>query len=108
MKQEESAASSCTSESEDTIGSLCGPVDGFDQSDAAAAFDPVAGANPLTLDGCKKIFEHGLVATKIADRSRRGTLVFVGRCGFHDGSWSISKVHRDDAIVFENDGAFCA
>ncbi len=64
------------SDSEDTIGSLRGIVNGFYEGDATAAFDSVAGASPLTLDGCEKIFEHSLVTTKIADRGRRGTSCF--------------------------------
>ena len=96
------------SDSEDSNGSLCSAVDGFDQGNAATAFDAVTGASPLILDGGKKIFEHGLVPSKIADRGRRRTLVFVGRSGFDDWRWTVSKIYSDDAIVFENDGAFSA
>src|SRR5580704_4438147 len=96
------------SDSEDTIGRLRGTVDGFNQGDATPAFGAVASAGPLILDGCEKIFEHGLVPAKIADRGRRRTLVFVGSSGFDNWGRSVSKIYRDNAIVFENDGAFSA
>jgi len=46
---------------------LCGAVDGFDEGDAAAAFEAVTGGGAVLLDGLEKIFEDGLVAAKIAD-----------------------------------------
>jgi hypothetical protein len=61
----------------DSIGSSCGMVDGFDQGDAAPAFDAITGTSAFLLYGSKKIFEDSLVAAKIADRGGRGTLVFI-------------------------------
>lgn len=52
-------------------------VDGFDQGDAAPAFDAITGTSAFLLYGSKKIFEDSLVAAKIADRGGRGTLVFI-------------------------------
>src|SRR5580658_3949262 len=96
------------SDRDSSIGSLCGTIDGFDEGNATPAFDAVTGTSAFILDGCKKIFENGLVATKIADGGGRGTLVFIRGGGFGDGSWSISEICDDDAVVFENNGAFCA
>jgi len=88
--------------------SFCGAVDGFDEGDAAAAFEAVAGGGAVVLDGSEKIFEDGLVAAEIADDGGGGALVFVGGCGFGGGGWSVSEIGGDDAVVLENDCAFGA
>src|SRR6202040_4213388 len=70
----------------------------------------------ILLDGCKKIFEDGLVAAEISDGGGRRALVFVlggfvetsEGCGNSVGAWSISQVGRDDTVVFEDHGAFAA
>ena len=59
------------------------------------------------LDGLEKIFEDGLVATKIADDGGGRALVFVEGGGF-GGGWGVSEIGGDDAVVFENDGTFGA
>lgn len=92
----------------DTIGSFCGAVDGFDEGDAAAAFEAVAGGGTVVLDGLEKIFEDGLVTTEIADDGGRGALVFVEGGGFGGGGWGVPEISGDDAVVLENDGAFRA
>src|SRR5271170_1622609 len=102
----------CVSDGSDAVGSFCGAADGFDESEAAAAFDAVAGGCTLLLDGCEKIFEDCLVAAKIADGGGGGALVFV--FGRFDESreigrgWSMAEIGGDDAVVFEDDGAFGA
>src|SRR5712664_2741381 len=92
----------------DAIRSFCGAVDGFDQGEAAAAFEAVAGGGAVVLDGLEKIFEDGLVAAEIADDGGGGALVFVEGGGFGGGGWRVSEIGGDDAVVFENDGAFGA
>src|SRR5260370_3833999 len=92
----------------DAIGSFCGAVDGFDEGDAAAALEAVAGGGAVVLDGLEKIFEDGLVAAEIADDGGRGALVFVKGGGYGGGGWGVSEIGGDDAVVFENDGSFGA
>ena len=57
------------------IRSFCGVVNGLDQGEAAAPFEAVAGGGAVLSDGCKKIFEDGLVAAEIADGGGGGALV---------------------------------
>jgi hypothetical protein len=91
----------------DTIGSFCGAVDGFDEGEAAAAFEAVADGGAVLLDGLEEIFEDRLVAAEIADGGGRGALVFVEGGGF-SGDGSVSEIGGDDAVVLKNDGAFRA
>ena len=89
------------------IGGSCGAVDGFDQGEAAAAFEAVTDGGAILLDGLEKIFEDGLVAAEIGDGGGGGALVFVGRCGFGAGERG-PEIGGDDAVVFEDNGAFGA
>jgi len=91
----------------DTIGSFCGAVDGFDEGDAAAAFEAIASGSAILPDGLEKIFEDSLVAAEIRDSGGRGALVFVERCG-RGGSARVAETGGDDAVVLEDDGAFGA
>src|SRR6266852_3618020 len=69
----------------ETIGSFCGAVYRFDQGEAAAAFEAIAGGGAILLDGLEEIFEDGLVAAKIADGGGGGASVFVEGSGFDGG-----------------------
>src|SRR5712664_345322 len=89
------------------IGSFCGVVDGFDEGEAAAAFEAVAGRGAVVLDGLEKIFEDGLMAAEITDDGGGGALVFVDGGGFGGGR-GVSEISGDDAVVLKNDSAFGA
>src|SRR5712672_1829907 len=94
----------CASHGGDAVGSSCGAVDGFDNGEAAAALDAVAGGGAILLDGFEKIFEDGLVATVIGNGGGGRALVFVKPGGFECGG-SVLKMGSDNAVVFEGDGA---
>lgn len=105
-KRYTAAADLRSSDGGDAVGSFCGAVDSLNESDAAAAFEAVAGGNAILLDGLQKIFKDGLVAAEVSDGCRRGALVFVEGSRFC-GSAS-AEIGGDDAVMFEDDGAFGA
>src|SRR5580704_86855 len=98
----------------DAVGSFCSAVDSFDQCNAASALDAVAGGSAVLLNGCKKVFEDGLVPAEISDGGGRRALVFVfGGCGesrevrgYSCGGWSALEIGGDDAVVLEDHRAF--
>src|SRR5580698_313332 len=97
------------SERDGGAGTAGGAVDGFDQGDAFAAFGAVADGFAVGADGTQEIFENFLVAADVGDggggcaqvRVLRSFGCLLGRCG-------ITQIHSDDAIVFEDYGAFGA
>jgi len=48
------------------------------------------------------------MAAEIADGGGRGALIFVERGGFDRGGCGVLEIGGDDAVVFEDDGAFGA
>src|ERR1700757_1203710 len=95
------------SNSGDAIGGSCRTVDGFDEGDAAAAFEAVAGRRAILADGLEEIFENSLMAAEVSHSGGRGAFVFVER-GVLGGSASVAEMGGDDAVVLEDDGAFGA
>jgi hypothetical protein len=91
----------------DAVGGFCGAVDGFDEGDAAAALEAIAGGGAILPDGLEKIFEDSLVAAEVGDGGGRAAFVFVERGGL-GGSASAAETIGDDAVMFEDDGAFGA
>ena len=77
----------CRSHRCGTIGNFCGAVDGFDEGQAAAALEAVAGRGTMLLDGLEKIFKDGLVAAEIADGGGGGAQIFVKGSGFDGGGF---------------------
>src|SRR5258706_16442856 len=65
----------------DAVGGFCGAVNGFDEGDAAAAFEAIASRRAVLPDGLEEIFEDGLRAAEIGDRGGRGAFVFGERGG---------------------------
>ena len=91
-------------------GRFGGSVDGLDEGEAPTGFEAVTQGRVVVPDGVEEVFENGLVATKIADGSRRGALILVVR-GFDEtgrGGGGFAEIRGDDAVVFEDDGAFGA
>src|SRR2546429_8577803 len=90
-KRYTAAADLRSSDGGDAVGSFCGAVDSLNESDAAAAFEAVAGGNAVLLGGLQKIFKDGLVGAGVSDGCRRGAFGFVegsrvfGRAGA--GCW---------------------
>src|SRR5437660_10804585 len=105
-KRYTAAADLRSSDGGDAVGSFCGAVDSLNESDAAAAFEAVAGGNAILLGGLQKIFKDGLVAAEVSDGCSRGASVLVehSRCC---GS-ACAAIGGDDAATFEDDGSLRA
>src|SRR6266404_6623493 len=87
-------------------GGAGGSVDGFDQGEAAAAFAAVADWFGVVRDGLEEVFEDGFMATDVGYRCGGGALIGVaGRDGCNVGG-RVAEVGGDDAVVFEDYGAF--
>src|SRR5947199_9735242 len=98
-KRYTAAADLRSSDGGDAVGRFCGAVDSLNESDAAAAFEAVAGVNAILLDGLQKIFKDGLVAAEDSDGCRRGALVFVEGSGFCAGA--SAERGGGDAFLYE-------
>src|SRR5258708_18200903 len=92
----------------DAIGSFCGAVDGFDEGDAAAALEAVAGGGAVVLDGLEKNFEDRFVAAGIADDGGRGALVFVKGGGYGGAGWGGFEVGGDEVVPLQRCAALAA
>ena len=89
-------------------GSACGSVDGFDQGEAAAAFAAVADWFGVVGDGLEEVFEDGFVAADVGYCCGGGALIGVAGCDGCNVGGRVVEVGGDDAIVFEDYGAFGA
>src|SRR5712692_5280760 len=85
-----------------------GSVNCFDQGEAPTAFWAVADRLHVVGDGLEEIFEDHFVAADVGYCCGRGALVGVaGGDGCNIGG-RITQVGGDDAVVFEDYGAFGA
>src|SRR5712692_3962886 len=78
------------------------------EREAAAAFGAVAGEGGVVGDSVEKILDYGFVAADVGYRRGGGALVGVARNFGDDLRKGIAEIGGDDAIVFEDDGAFGA
>src|SRR5712675_3282890 len=89
-------------------GSACGSVDGFDQGEAAAAFAAVADWFGVVGYGLEEVFEDGFVAADVGYRCGGGALIGVAGRDRRNVGGRVAEIGGDDAIVFEDYGAFGA
>jgi hypothetical protein len=80
-------------------------IDGFDQGNAAAALQAVAGWCRVGLNGVDKVLEDLLVSAELTYYRRRGATVLVAGRAWIEDWFRRPEVSRNDAILLEDHSA---
>src|SRR5262249_5894851 len=85
-----------------------GLVNGFDQRQAAPAFNAVAKWSAIGLNGADEVFDCVLVSADITHHRRRGARILITCIGANQRFMFVAEIGGDDAILLEDDCALSA